>query len=151
MGKKRSLAFAAGALGALGLAAGVAHAVVVKGRGDLLARGHGVAVLELRGVATASGVGLAIVEEDALVEAGGGGKTTPLGDGRLLLEGFGMLELRSLDAPMRVELAGARLRLRARGAGVAVLRGNGFYATDDAEGRWGSDLRVELEEGEALP
>lgn len=151
MTKIRSLAWATAALGTAGLAAGVAHAVVVKGRGELLARGNGVAVLELRGAVSASGFGLAVVDEDALVETTGEGRVTPLGDGRLLLEGFGGLALRSPDEPTRLELGGARLRLRARGVGVARLHGTGVYSTDDGEGRWGPELSVELEEGDGAP
>jgi hypothetical protein len=149
MTKIRNLAWLTAALGAAGLAAGVAHAVVVKGRGELLARGNGVAVLQLRGVVSANGIGLAVVEEDKLVETTGEGRVTPLGDGRLLLEGFGGLSVRSLDEPTRVELAGAALRLRARGAGIVRLRGSGLYSTEDGDGRWGQERVVELEEGDA--
>ena len=138
----------AAALGAACLAAGVAHAVVVKGRGELLARGSGIAVLALRGGVTASGIGTAIVEEQRIVEISGEGRVTPLGDGRVLLEGFGRVAVRSLEEPTRVELAGTRLRIRARGAGVAHLRGVGQYTTDDAEGRWAPDLVLEVEESD---
>jgi hypothetical protein len=148
MVRSRSLGWIAAALGAACLAAGVAHAVVVKGRGELLARGSGVAVLALRGGVVASGIGLAVVEEERIVETSGEGRVTPLGDGRVLLEGFGRIAVRSLEEPTRVELAGARLRIRARGAGVATLRGVGQYTTDDGEGRWAPDLALELEEGE---
>ena len=45
---------------------------------------------------------------------------TPV-DGNFAVEtGFGGLALRSPDEPTRLELAGARLRLRARGVGVAA-------------------------------
>jgi hypothetical protein len=150
MAKIRKIAWGTAALGAVALAAGVAHAVVVKGRGELLARGNGVAVLQLRGAITAHGFGLAVVEEDALVQTKGDGRVTPLGDGRLLLEGFGGIVVRSPDEPTRLEVAGAALRLRARGVGIARLRGSGVYATDDGDGRWGSDRVVELEEGDGL-
>jgi len=149
--KIRSITWLVAALGAAGLAAGVADAVVVKGIGELIARGNGVAVLQLRGVVHAGGVGLAVVEEDALVETVGEGRVTPLGDGRLLLEGFGAIEVRSPDEPTRLEVAGARLRVRARGVGIARLHGSGVYSTDDAEGRWAPELSLELEEGAALP
>ena len=148
MTKIRNMAWVAAALGTAALATGVAHAVVVKGRGELLARGNGVAVLELRGAVSASGIGLAVVDEDALVETTGEGRVTPLGDGRLLLEGFGGLVLRSPDEPTRLELAGARLRLRARGVGVARLHGTGSYSTDDSDGRWGAELSIELDPGQ---
>jgi hypothetical protein len=150
MTKIRSIAWVTAALGAAGLAAGVAHAVVVKGRGELLARGNGVAVLQLRGAISANGFGLAVVEADALVETQGEGRVTPLGDGRLLLEGFGGIVVRSPDEPTRLEIAGAGLRLRARGVGIARLRGTGAYSTDDVDGRWGPDHVVELEEGDRL-
>ena len=148
MTKSRRLGWSGAALVAACLAAGVAHAVIVKGRGELLARGSGSAVLELRGGAAASGVGLAVVEEEKIVEMSGDGRVTPLGDGRVLLEGFGRLAVRSLDEPTRLELAGAKLRIRARGAGVARLRGVGQYTTEDGEGRWAPDLAIELEAGE---
>ena len=151
MRKTRGIGWTVAALGAAALAAGVAQAVVVKGRGELLARGNGVAVLDLRGFASAGGIGLAVVEEDALVETTGQGRVTPLGDGRLLLEGFGAIAVRSPDEPTRLEVAGARLHLRARGVGIARLRGTGVYSTDDGDGRWGPDLAVELEEGDGLP
>jgi len=57
--------------------------------------------------------------------------------------------VRSLDVPTRVELAGARLRIRARGAGFAWLRGVGHYTTEDGEGRWAPTLAIELDEVEA--
>jgi len=149
MTKIRKLGWLTSALGAAGLAASVAHAVVVKGRGELLARGNGVAVIQLRGAVVANGIGLAVVEEDKLVETSGDGRITPLGGGRLLLEGFGGLVVRSPDEPTRLEVAGAALRLRAHGAGIVRLRGSGIYATEDGDGRWGQDRVVELEEGEA--
>jgi hypothetical protein len=148
MAKSGRLGWIAASVGAACLAAGVAHAVVVKGRGELLARGSGFAVLELRGGVAASGIGLAVVEEERIVETSGEGRLTPLGDGRVLLEGFGGFAVRSLEEPTRVEVAGARLRIRARGVGIARLVGAGHYTTDDAEGRWAPDLEVELEAGE---
>jgi hypothetical protein len=145
MSKGRRVGWIGAAFAAAGLGAGAAHAVIVKGRGELQARGSGFAVLELRGGATASGIGLAVVEEAKIVERTGQGTVTPLGDGRVLLEGFGSIAVRSPDDRTRIELAGARLRLRARGAGVAFLRGVGHYTTEDgAEGYWGRDLAVEL-------
>jgi hypothetical protein len=147
MTKKRSLGWTGAAFAVACLAAGAAQAVLVKGRGELLARGSGFAVLELRGGVTASGAGLAVVEEAAIVETSGEGRMTPLGDGRVLLEGFGQVSVRSLEDPTHVELAGARLRIRARGAGFAWLRGVGQYTTEDAEGRWSPTLAIELEEG----
>ncbi len=146
MTKIRMIGWIAAALGTTALAAGAAHAVLVKAKGELLARGNGAVALELRGAVSANGVGLAIVEEDALVETRGDGRVTPLGQGRLLLEGFGGIVVRSPDGPTRIELAGARLRLRARGVGVAHLRGVGLYSTDDSEGRWSPDVSLELEE-----
>ena len=143
--KSRGFGWIGAALAAAGLAAGVAHAVVVKGRGELQARGSGFAVLALRGGVVASGIGLAVVEEDKIAETSGQGRITPLGDGRVLLEGFGSVAVRSPDEPTRVELSGARLRIRARGAGVAYLRGVGAYSTEDSEGRWGRELSIELE------
>ncbi len=147
MRENRSLGWTGAALVAACLAAGAAHAVLVKGRGELLARGSGFAVLELRGGVAASGIGLAVVEEEKIVETSGEGRLTPLGDGRVLLEGFGQVVVRSPDEPTRLELAGARLRIRARGAGFAYLRGVGQYTTEDGEGRWAPDLAIELEEG----
>jgi hypothetical protein len=148
MVKGRRFAWVGAAVAAAALAAGVAHAVVVRGRGELQARGSGFAVLALRGGVAASGIGLAVVEEAKMVELSGQGRVTPLGDGRVLLEGFGSVAVRSLDEPTRVELAGARLRLRARGAGVITLRGVGHYTTEDGSGYWGRDLSIELEPAE---
>ena len=128
------------------LAASAAHAVVLQGRGELTAAGNGVAVLVFRGGANLGGIGIAVVEEDALADVQGHGRITPLGDGRLLLEGFGRIEIRSPDRPTRVEIAGAKLRLRARGVGRAFLKGVGHFMTDHLDGRWGPDMELELAE-----
>lgn len=130
---------------ALALLAGSAHAVVVKGRGVLTAAGNGVAVIVLRGVVHVAGVGLAVVEEEDLAEVDGDGRITPLGDGRVLLEGFGRIAVRSPDDRTRVEVAGAKLRLRARGVGVAHLKGVGNFMTDDADGSWEPEPEVEFD------
>jgi hypothetical protein len=78
----------------------------------------------------------------------GQGHVTPLPGGRLLLEGFGRVRLRSLDERTRVEIAGARLRIRVRGAGIAILKGVGHVMTDDLDQEWNSDQILEFEEGE---
>lgn len=127
------------------LAAGAAHAVILKGRGELTAAGSGLAVLDFRGGAALAGIGMAIVEEDALVDTQGEGRITPIDDGRLLLEGFGRIVVRSLDERTRVEIAGAKLRLRARGVGRALLKGVGHYMTDDLDGAWNAEQVVEFE------
>ncbi len=129
----------------LALVAGTAQAVVVKGRGDLAAAGNGVAVLVLRGGVNAAGVGLAVVEEEDIAELDGHGRITRLGGGRVLLEGFGRIVVRSPDDRTRVEVAGAHLRLRARGVGVAFLKGVGHFMTDDVDGAWDADTEVEFE------
>lgn len=127
-------------------AAGVAGAVVIKGKGQLTAAGNGVAVLVFRGGANLAGVGLAVVEEDAIAGLDGHGRITPIGNGRVLLEGFGRIEIRSPDQRTRVEIAGAKLRLRARGVGVAYLKGVGHFMTDDHADAWSEDATVEFEE-----
>jgi len=144
----RSLRIGAAALVALLLVAvaGSAGAVVIKGRGELTAAGNGVAVLVFRGGANLAGVGLAVVEEDAIAGLDGHGRITRLDDGRVLLEGFGRIEIRSPDQRTRVEIAGAKLRLRARGVGVAYLKGVGTFMTDDLADAWTEDLGVEFEE-----
>jgi hypothetical protein len=144
----RRLKIGAAALLAVSLlaVAGVASAVVVKGRGELTAAGNGAAVLVFRGGANLGGIGLAVVEEDAIAGLDGHGRITPLGDGRVLLEGFGRIEIRSPDERTRVEIAGARLRIRARGVGVAWLKGVGHYMTDDRSDSWSDDLQLEFEE-----
>ena len=129
----------------LALMAGTAQAVVVKGRGELAAAGNGVAVIVLRGGVNVAGVGLAVVEEEDIAELEGHGRITPLGDGRVLLEGFGRIEVRSPDDRTRVEAAGAHLRLRARGVGVAFLKGVGHFMTDDVDGPWDADTEVEFD------
>jgi len=125
--------------------------VVIHGRGPLAATGNGFAVLELRGVLRASGVGLAVVEEDAIVDLEGHGNITRLGPRRVLLEGFGSMTIRSLDDRTRVELAGAHLRIRARGAGRALLKGTGHFMTDDQDGRWGAEVEFDGEGGDRDP
>ena len=139
-------------IGGIALAAAVlfvvasaAHAVIVKGRGELTAAGSGLAVLDFRGGAPLAGIGVAIVEEDALVETQGHGRITPIDDGRLLLEGFGRIVVRSLEKRTRVEIAGAKLRLRARGVGRAFLKGVGHYMTDDLDGVWRSEQVLEFD------
>jgi hypothetical protein len=127
------------------LAASAAQAVILKGRGELTAAGSGLAVLDFRGGAALAGIGVAIVEEDALVETQGQGRITPIDDGRLLLEGFGRIVVRSFDERTRVEVAGAKLRLRARGVGRAFLKGVGHYMTDDLDGAWNVEQVVEFE------
>ena len=133
---------------ALLLVASAAGAVVLKGRGQLSAAGNGLAVLEFRGQGTFAGFGLAIVEEQAIVSTRGEGQITPLAGGRVLLEGFGRVSVRSLDERTRVEIAGARLRLRAQGAGVAILNGVGHFMTDDFDDVWSEDKIVHFEEGD---
>ena len=140
---KRSSWFGVALVAAVALAAS-ASAVVIKTRGALSAAGNGLAVLELRGVVTLRGAGLLVAERDAVVDAEGAGRVTPLDDRRVLFAGFGKVTVRSLDDRTRVEAAGAKLRLRARGVGVAVLKGVGHYMTDDQAGRWGGQ-RIELD------
>jgi hypothetical protein len=132
---------------ALVLVTSAAQAVVVKGRGELTAAGNGFAVLDFRGGATLAGVGIAIVEEDALVDTHGEGRVTPIDNGRLLLEGFGRIVVRSLEERTRVEVAGSKLRLRARGVGRALLKGVGHYMTDDLDGTWNHDQILEFDGG----
>ena len=76
----------------------------------------------------------------------GEGRVTPLPGGRVLLEGFGRVSVRSLDERTRVEIAGARLR---RGAGVAILKGVGHFMTDDLDDVWSEDKILHFEEGDA--
>ncbi len=102
---------------ALLLVASAAGAVVLEGRGQLSAAGNGLAVLQFRGEGTFAGFGLAIVEQRAIVSTSGEGHITPLPRGRALLEGFGHVSIRSFEERTRVEIAGARLRLRAGGDG----------------------------------
>ena len=122
-----------------------AGAEVVAGRGELRAAGNGLAVLVFRGQATVRGIGLAVVEREDIVETHGHGRITPLGGGRVLLEGFGRVTVRSLRDRTRLEAAGARMRLHAKGVGVAYLQGVGVYTTDDLEGAWGPDAGVAFE------
>lgn len=129
-------------------AAAAAQAVVIQGRGVLSAAGNGFAVVELRGALHASGIGLAVVEEDAIVDLQGHGRVTRIGEGRVLLEGFGAIAIRSLDDRTRVELGGARLRLRAKGIGRAFLKGVGTFMTDDVDGGWDPDAEVLFESEE---
>jgi len=125
-----------------------ARAEEVVGRGELHAAGNGFAVLVFRGQATVRGRGLLVAQRDDLLETRGEGRATPLGDGRVLLEGFGRVTVRSFRDRTRIEAAGARLRIWARGIGVAHLAGAGIYTTDDLEGSWGPDVRVEFESEE---
>ncbi|MBW2361119.1 MAG: hypothetical protein JRG84_09480 [Deltaproteobacteria bacterium] len=136
------------AVAALMLVASAAGAVALRGRGQLTAAGSGLVVLDFRGQRTFAGFGLAIVEENAILRTAGEGRMRPLPDGRVLLEGFGRVTLRSPDERTRVEIAGARLRLRARGAGVAVLKGVGHFMADDVDGVWAEDRVLEFEEGD---
>ena len=137
------------AVAALLLVASSAGAVVIKGVGELRAAGNGAGVLEFRGQGTFVGVGLAVVEHDALVSVRGNGNATPLPGGRVLLEGFGRITVRSLDNRTRVEIAGAHLRLRVRGAGIAILKGVGHVSTDDLDESWTDERIFEFEEGVA--
>ena len=130
---------------AVALIATATSAVVLKGRGELVAYGSGLAVVELRGVLRARGIGLLVVEPDAEVETQGMGRATELADGRILYEGFGRVRVRSLDQRTRVELAGAGIRLQARGVGRAFLKGRGGYHTDDLDGEWGPESEIEFE------
>ncbi len=145
MRRWKQFAWLTAAFAATLLLAGSATAEVVVGRGVLIAGGNGFVVLDLRGVATVRGLGLVIVERDAIVDTEGHGRVTPLGEGRVLFEGFGRVTVRSLDERTRIEAGGARLRLRARGVGVAFLAGVGHFMTDDQDGTWGADLVVEFE------
>ena len=122
-----------------------ARAEVVAGKGTLHAAGNGFAVLVFRGQATVRGIGLAVVEREDVVETHGHGKATPLGDGRVLLEGFGRITVRSLSERTRLEVGGAHLRLHARGVGIAYLKGTGLFHTDDVDGAWEPDAAVAFE------
>ncbi|MCP4002956.1 MAG: hypothetical protein GY725_02045 [bacterium] len=124
--------------------AGIASAVLIEGRGELAAAGDGLAVVTMRGVANIAGLGIAIVPERKIEELDGQGRVTPLDGGRVLLEGFGRVVLASPNEVMRFKAAGARLRLRARGAGVARLKGHGRIWTDDADAPWNPDVDVEF-------
>ncbi len=147
MGPKRITGIAL-VVATLLLVAGAAQAVVVKGKGTLRAAGSGFAVLDFRGVASVVGAGLAVVEEDDVLRLDGHGRITPLDDGRILLEGFGRIVIRSVDDRTRVEVAGAGIRLRAKGVGRAFLKGHGRYSTDDLDDDWRDDDVIEFEEGE---
>ena len=46
---------------------------------------------------------------------------------------------------MTREAAGAHMRLHATGKGVAILKGVGFFSTDDADGRWGPDGSIHFD------
>ncbi len=133
---------------ALLLVASAAGAVVLEGRGQLSAAGNGLDVLQFRGEGSFAGFGLAIVEQRAIVSTSGEGHITPLPRGRALLEGFGRVSIRSFDERTRVEIAGARLRLRARGAGAVILKGVGHFMTDDLDGVWSDDKILHFEEGD---
>jgi hypothetical protein len=126
------------------LAATTASAVVLKGRGELHAAGSGLAVLDMRGVVHARGGGILIVEPQAIVDIDGQGRETQLDDGRILYEGYGRAKIVT-PRRSRIEIAGARIRLHARGAGRAVLRGCGLVHTDDVDGDWEEDVEVEFQ------
>jgi hypothetical protein len=125
-----------------------ADADVVAGRGELHAAGNGLAVLVFRGRATVRGIGLAVAERDDILETRGEGHVTPLGDGRVLLEGFGRITVRSLRDRTRLEAAGAHLRLHARGVGVAHLKGTGLFHTEDRDGAWEPDAAIAFDSDE---
>ncbi len=129
---------------ALGFAS-TASGVVLEGKGDLVAYGSGFAVLELRGEVRLRALGLLIVEPDVEVETDGRGRSTFLEDGRILYEGFGRAVVRSPDAPTRIELGGAGIRLRARGVGRAFLKGRGVVHTRDHDAPWEHEGELELE------
>ena len=138
----RLLALALAAV--VGLTASGVGAVVLKGRGELHAYGSGLAVLKMRGVLAVRGAGVLIADEDAVVDVGGRGKATHLGDGRILFEGYGHALITS-RTPTRIEIAGAHIRLHAKGAGKALLKGCGVISTDDLDLRWEDQNSVEFD------
>ncbi len=140
----------AAALVATLVGAGAAQAVVVRGVGALAAAGNGLAVVDLRGQLGVKGVGIVVADPDVVVRTDGVGQVSLLDDGRAVYEGFGYVVVESLDTRTRVEAAGARIRLRARGIGRAVLKGKGVYSTSDLDGAWDADATIEFE-SEELP
>ncbi|MAE97142.1 MAG: hypothetical protein CL910_21035 [Deltaproteobacteria bacterium] len=128
----------------LAFSATAASGIVLKGRGELHGFGSGLAVLQMRGVLTVKGGGVLIVSEDARVETHGVGRETLLGDGRILYEGFGRAVVAS-PRPTRIEIAGAGIRLHAKGAGRALLKGCGVVHTDDFDGRWENEIELDFE------
>ncbi len=126
------------------LLATAASAVVLKGRGEVHAAGSGLAVFDMVGVLVVRGGGLLIADESARVEVEGIGRQTALGDGRVLYEGYGRAVVASPE-PTRIEIAGAKLRLHARGAGRALLKGCGVLHTDELHSRWEDDVDLEFE------
>lgn len=126
------------------VAAGSADALTLKGKGEVHAYGNGLAVFHMVGVFTVRGGGLLVVEPDAQVQTFGIGRETALADGRILYEGFGRAVVASFVAT-RIEVAGARLRLHGRGAGVAFLKGAGVVFTDDLDRPWDPDVELEFE------
>lgn len=143
---KLRVAMLALAVGAA-LVATAASAVVLEGRGEVHAMGSGLAVFDMAGVLVVRGGGLLIADESARVEVEGIGRQTSLGDGRVLFEGFGRAVVASRE-PTRIEIAGAKLRLHAKGAGRALLKGCGVVQTDDQHTRWEAEALLEFEPGE---
>lgn len=139
----------AAALAAALVGAGAAQAVVVRGVGALAAAGNGLAVVDLRGQVGVKGVGIVVADPDVVVRTDGVGQVSLLDDGRAVYEGFGYVVVESLDARTRIEAAGARIRLRARGIGTAVLKGKGVYSTADLDGAWNADATIEFESEDA--
>ena len=138
-----TLALAVGAA----LMATAASAVVLKGRGEVHAMGSGLAVFDMKGVLVVRGGGLLIVDERARVDVEGIGRQTALGDGRVLYEGYGRAVVASPE-PTRIEIAGAKLRLHAKGVGRALLKGCGVVHTDDLHSRWEEEVDLEFETDE---
>ncbi len=136
------------ALVVLGLGATAASAVVIAGRGELHAMGDGFAALDLRGVLRVRGGGILVADRGAIVELDGRGRCAPVADGRAVCEGFGEAVVRSVRQRTHVEIAGAHLRLHAKGAGRALLRGTGIFHTDDVDGAWADEAEVEFEGAE---
>lgn len=129
-------------LGAVGLGANPAYArsgtgrVVLEGTGRLVADGRGTAVLNMGGVARLRISGDVLVEDhagDLRVRIDGTVAESAGPD--LKLDDFtGVVELEGTDFTLKAE---GRIHLTARGHGVAVLEGHGFYWVGrDGPHRW---------------
>ena len=124
-----------------------ASGVVLHGRGELHAMGNGLAKIQMVGVLAVRGGGVLIVDDHVRIETEGHGRTTYLEDGRVLYEGFGRARMVS-DTPMDVTIAGARIRIHAKGGGRAFLKGIGRIQTDDLDTDWADDPEVAFEPAE---
>lgn len=117
---------------------------VLHGRGELHAMGNGLAKFDMVGVLVVRGGGVLIVDDGVRIETEGRGRTTFLEDGRVLYEGYGHAIIAS-ETRMQVTVAGARIRLHAKGKGRALLKGVGRIQTEDLDHEWADDPEVDFE------